>query len=312
MQQSAISNRQGVALPLLFVEHISNLDFSFIDVDGQLTGQSWAVDLLLQGDLNEQGMLIDFGDIKKQLKADIESLWDHKLLVPAKRHGLRIQSANEVSLRWNSPLGDYAYRGPRTGTYFVETEQLCKTMLEQHLQQWLLKKWQSQHIQKLSLRFREEQSDHAFFQYSHGLRLHKGACQRIAHGHRSKLNVFTKSGYCKTLSKALAQKLKNAYFVDKHTLKDTSQTQGTLGYEAPEGYYELSLPKIQMIEIQSETTIENIAGALLQCQLLKKDQMSQIVAVQAYEGWHKGAIAVEETHDIQGFSLALSARNLAK
>lgn len=273
----------------LFVEHLTNIDFSVIHDDGMLTGQSWAVDLVLTGRLNEQGMLLDFGDVKKAIKADIESLWDHKLVVPAQMPGLSLTlEGGDSLLTWSTSSGQtYRHLGPELSLFVIQGATVNKQSLEQQLQQYLAQKWHSDQIQKVQITLRTETSEaNIFFQYSHGLRLHKGACQRIAHGHRSKVRVFTEKGFDESLSCALAKQIHNGYFVDRNTIIETTQTRITLGYTAPEGYYQLTIPRHQAIIMDTETTVENIAQ-----HLLHTSENTMITAVQVYEGWQKGAFA---------------------
>ncbi len=271
----------------LFVEHITNLDFSYINPQGIIAGESWAVDIEIEGQLNEDGMLMDFGDVKKSLKADIESLWDHKLVVPRQRSNLSIEGD---TLKWTDDnQQNYCHSAPETGTFFMDQAEFNQSYLQEHLQNWLLTKWQSPQIQHIQLNFRSEQIPLGEFQYSHGLKHHKGACQRIAHGHRSKVLVYTKDGLDHDFTSALAKQLTMAYFLDEHNIKTENNTHICLSYIAPEGQFTLELPKTHVFRMKTETTIENIARFLLS---YSRDNLSDsIEKIKVYEGWQKGAIA---------------------
>ena len=52
----------------LFVDQFTNVDFSYLDAERGLVGETWLANITLEGALDEQGMVHDFGHIKKILR----------------------------------------------------------------------------------------------------------------------------------------------------------------------------------------------------------------------------------------------------
>ena len=65
----------------LFVNKLTNIDFSFLDPYQGLVGESWLLDIQLDGSLNEEGMVLDFGLVKKAVREYVDTVIDHCLVV---------------------------------------------------------------------------------------------------------------------------------------------------------------------------------------------------------------------------------------
>ena len=61
----------------LFVRRLTHLDVSLWCPDRGLIGASWLVDVELDGELGEDGMLFDFGPARRLLKRAIDERLDH-------------------------------------------------------------------------------------------------------------------------------------------------------------------------------------------------------------------------------------------
>ncbi|MDE0854517.1 MAG: 6-carboxytetrahydropterin synthase, partial [Nevskia sp.] len=88
----------------LFVEQLTVIDCAYLDARRGLVGESWIVDIELDGDLDEQSMVLDFGDVKKRLKRALDGSADHTLIVPGRHPGLKLQRGGErCSLEFHGP-----------------------------------------------------------------------------------------------------------------------------------------------------------------------------------------------------------------
>ncbi|WBA52473.1 hypothetical protein O5W85_00940 [Klebsiella pneumoniae] len=50
----------------LFINDLTVMDFSFLDAESGLIGDSLIVDIILEGDLNAESMVMDFSHAKKK------------------------------------------------------------------------------------------------------------------------------------------------------------------------------------------------------------------------------------------------------
>lgn len=67
----------------LFIDNLTVIDFAYLDHHRGLVGESWIADIVLGGELDEQGMVFDFGNVKRTIKRVIDERVDHRLVVPA-------------------------------------------------------------------------------------------------------------------------------------------------------------------------------------------------------------------------------------
>lgn len=67
------------------------------DKCGRLHGHSYVLHLVLHGDMGENGMIMDFVDLKRALKNMVEEL-DHRVLLPGRSPSVKIEQGSEVEV----------------------------------------------------------------------------------------------------------------------------------------------------------------------------------------------------------------------
>ena len=172
----------------LFVNQLTVIDASFLDATYGVVGESWIVDVTLTGDLNDQGMIFDFGHVKKQIKKLIDQEFDHKLLAPTATTDI-IKTKDATLLRFSCDLGTIEYRGPDSGIKAIKGDQVTIPVMENAITE-AIKLTLPSNVKGCQITLRHEHIDGAWYRYSHGLKKHDGACQRIAHGHRSRIEIL--------------------------------------------------------------------------------------------------------------------------
>jgi len=274
----------------LFVDNLTNVDFSYLHPQRGLLGESWLVQLVLDGSLNDQGMICDFGIVKKLVKDWMDNSIDHALVVPTGMKGLVNESNNgETTVQWSYPQGDNFFcRSPDQAIVLVDCEEITESSLAAWCESQLMKLFPNQ-VQGLQLRFVPEQIDGAFYHYSHGLQQHDGNCQRIAHGHRSKIELFIDGARKPDLEQQWAEQLRDIYIGTRDHMLAAPEGLHHYRYDAPQGEFELKIPARCCHLMDSETTVEQIACHL--AALIKQQYPDNHVQVRAFEGVGKGAIA---------------------
>jgi 6-pyruvoyl-tetrahydropterin synthase len=278
----------------LFVDHLTVIDASRLDAIRGLVGESWIVDVELKGILNRQGMILDFGDVKRDVKETIDRYFDHRLLLPADHPECSINhqdGTTEVSLRLSS--GAFLHHKSPTSAVCeipvtaVDADAVASA-IGAELQPLL-----PGNIEQLRVWLRHESSAGAAFHYSHGLRKHAGACQRIAHGHRSRIEIFKDGVRDHQLETQWAERWKDIYIGTRPDLQEQLTKAGfsyyRFGYSTHEGTFELELPDRHCYLIEDDSTVENLAQYVADA--LHREQPDASFRVKIFEGVNKGAIS---------------------
>lgn len=287
----------------LFVRDLTVIDSSYLCERRGMVGESWLVDIEMSGELNEMSMLLDFGRVKKLIKSIIDDEVDHKLLVPTECPLIHVETldGDESTVDLLRPGRSIHLRCPSQGFAFIPAPQVDKESVTRYLLAVLAKRLPG-NIKDLSLTLRQEAITGAFYHYSHGLKKHDGNCQRIAHGHRSPIEIHVDGERDQELEFNWAERWGDIYLgteEDKVALTELTlspRANAQLGehhtgfkYMAPQGLFQLAIPTAEVEMIDTDTTVE-----LLACYIareVKKMVGDKFVKIVAYEGVGKGAIA---------------------
>jgi 6-pyruvoyl-tetrahydropterin synthase len=275
-------------MPRLFVEHLTVLDFAYLDAERGLVGDSWIVDLELDGKLDKQGMVLDFGAVKSRLKRVLDGAADHRLLVPGRSPLLQlVRSGKRSGLAFKAATGAIEHQSPLKAIAVIDAEAITLESLGAHLQAALRKALPKTLAASLTLR--HEAIDGALYQYTHGLRKHAGACQRIAHGHRSRLEVSVNGRRDPRLERQLAEHWRDVYLGSSPDVVAHGKGRIRFAYRSREGEFELELPAERCDLLPTDSTVERIAEHLAARATDERPRAK--IQVRAYEGVMKGAVA---------------------
>lgn len=275
----------------LFVNNLTNIDFSYLHSERGLVGETWLASVELTGDLDEQGMVCDFGDVKSRLRNWLNNELDHRLLLPVHSEHIKLLSAsNSCSVEWHFGNRYLTTSSPNNALAFIPTTDIR----EEAVAAWCIEQLMPQFpnsVKKLELTFKPEEIDGPYYHYSHGLKKHDGDCQRIAHGHRSRIKIWRNQQESLKDMKDWARKWNDIYLATREDLlvEHNNNINLAFQYQAQQGEFRLSLPKESVYLIDTDSTVEFIAQYI--ARQLKKENPSDSFVVKAFEGLGKGAIA---------------------
>lgn len=275
----------------LFVDNLTNVDFSFLDAERGLVGETWLASIELEGNLDDQGMVVDFGIVKKKLRAWLDDILDHRLLVPTDSASLKNkhEHTNEViEFEWQSSPGKFICKSPSQSLTFISAEEINMDSVAKWSQEQLAGIFPDT-VQNLTIRFSNEHIETPYYHYSHGLKKHQGNCQRIAHGHRSRLNIWINGHFSDDEVAHWAKAWQDIYIATQEDQCESSTDDNfAFSYEAEQGPFYLEVPKTLCYMIDTDSTVELIAHHI--AKEIKKKRPNDTVKVQAFEGIGKGAI----------------------
>jgi 6-pyruvoyl-tetrahydropterin synthase len=287
----------------MFVRDIDHLDCAVFDPELGVLGATWHVDVELSGELDDNGFVFDFGKIKKKFKQVLKETLDHSLVVPKYYSGL---SANDdgdyLNLVMETTSNErWAYTCPKSAVYFLPAQTAHADELARALEREMAS-FLPPNVGELSVTLREESIPNlaGVFQYTHGLVHHDGGCQRLFHGHRSRIEIFRG----KTRAYDLEKTISEDFFANTVHLVSSEQVTGTcppilekgkkgdslfISYMAREGQFTAEIPAHKAILLHQSTSIESLAQNI--ADFLSTTKHEPNIMVRCFEGINKGGIA---------------------
>ena len=274
----------------LFVEQLTVIDCSYLHPLRGLVGESWIVDLELAGTLDSQSMVVDFGTIKRRIKQVIDQTADHKLIVPGHYPRLDLAGQDEVlRLEFIDQAGRrLEHHSPAAALCLLEAAEVEENTLERHLLEHV-RSVVPDNVSQIEITLHTEATAGPCYQYSHGLKKHDGACQRIAHGHRSRLEVYENGVRSNRWERYFTERWRDIYLASAEDEVAAASGRRRFAYRAREGDFLLEMEPERCYVMPTDTTMECIAQHI--AAELKRLQGNSRFLVKAFEGLNKGAIA---------------------
>ena len=157
-------------------------------------------------------------------------------------------------------------------------------------------------VQGLTLVLRPEVITTDYYHYTHGLKLHDGNCQRIAHGHRSTIQIFENGERSAQLEQQWCLRWQDIYIASECDRINEDQAQLSINamtnltpdhhffsYLAPQGRFDIAVPGNILEVVDCDSTVELLADWI--ARQLKNQSKQSSFKVIAFEGVGKGAIA---------------------
>ena len=288
----------------LFVNNLTVIDYSYLCPKRGMVGESLIVDLVLDGSLNDECMVLDFGLVKKQLKKVIDEEVDHKLLIPVDHPTVSfnvLEESIQVLLDRQGELPIYL-NCPHEAFALIEGDEVNEEAIIAHLNT-ALREVLPDNVTGLELKLAPEPAFGPFYHYSHGLKKHDGNCQRIAHGHRSCIEISRNGEEAPELANYWAERWQDIYLVTREdmvepgdivvpdVLEPIRNVPGmlSLSYRSAQGLFQLMIPEAHCEIVDFDSTVEQLTVYI--AETLAEQHPGDTISVVGYEGVDKGALA---------------------
>lgn len=285
----------------LFVNELDILDCAILDPVYGFIGASWFVDIEIEGKLDKNGFVYDFSLTKKIVKETLKNTLDHALILPKVSKDLSVEiDAKQMLVKCNIGGNSWTYKCPTNAVFFIDGDSVDSKSIARTAEKVIMAHL-PETVSNIRIVLREEQgtTDDSFFRYTHGLPFHSGLCQRLFHGHRSKVAIENNGSIDKDLQKYVATNLFQTmiHIADQSQFKThfwsnySSGPEGshtTLAYESEEGYFEATMPSNKIFTVEQATSIESIARGVHKC--ISEKFTANNLRVRISEGINKGGI----------------------
>jgi 6-pyruvoyl-tetrahydropterin synthase len=295
----------------IFIRGLTTIDSAIFDPALGVVGASWYLDLEVHGQLDENGFVHDFSHVKKLARQVMKDSVDHALILPVSSKGVDY-SENETGEHWRLHARCkitgrdhvWEYQCPKGATYPIRCVSLQKNVIELEIAK-LLKHRLPSSVQDVKVTLREEAAEvtAAFFKYTHGITNHDGLCQRLFHGHRSRMEVLIGDERRPDLEHYVTREIFGSevhiatpkQFVSgmiEPGMRGRAGEMVELAYTAVKGgRFFARLPADRVFVVENETSIESLAQQIA-VMIRAEERTSLAVKVLAYEGIQKGAMAI--------------------
>lgn len=279
----------------LFVKNLTHVDFSYYDAERGLLGESWQTDIVLTGKLNDESMICDFSIVKKQIKKWLDDNIDHMLAIPAEHPSTQLIELDHdrVSFQFAHEDGRYFQcDAPSQAICSLPCQQITPSLAATWVEQQILDLLPAE-LEAVSIRFTPEPIAGAQYQYSHGLKKHAGNCQRIAHGHRSTIEIYRDGQADAALEHDWAKRWQDIYLGTQEDLQKIVDINGRphhyFCYTSQQGLFELTIDSQQVYILDCDTTVESLSAHV--AYVLAHEHVGSLIEAHGFEGIGKGAIS---------------------